>query len=267
MTAAPKAPPLLPLVVVARPGADPALARGLALRLGVPLAGETEGSEGPRAEIELWLTGERLELRQPGQRTGPVYADFASAGFERRRRLAGRRSEALARAVGLGKGPPPYVLDATAGLGRDSVLLASVGCRVTAVERQVVVAALLQDGLLRAESVPALRPVVTGRQRLIVADARDVLAGCGADAPDVVLLDPMYPLERRTALARKELAVLRRLVGGDEDADELLERALDVARRRVVVKRPARAPRMAGRPPDVQLAGASTRLDVYLRRG
>ena len=42
------------------------------------------------------------------------------------------------------------MLDATAGLGRDAFVLASLGCQVTLIERVPAVAALLENGIERA---------------------------------------------------------------------------------------------------------------------
>ena len=41
----------------------------------------------------------------------------------------------IARAIGLNSPTAPHVLDATAGLGGDAFVLASLGCPVTMVER------------------------------------------------------------------------------------------------------------------------------------
>ncbi|WP_457998882.1 class I SAM-dependent methyltransferase, partial [Klebsiella michiganensis] len=66
-----------------------------------------------------------------------------------RRKFGGGRGEAVAKAVGIKGDYLPDVVDATAGLGRDAFVLASVGCRVRMLERNPVVAALLDDGLAR----------------------------------------------------------------------------------------------------------------------
>jgi 16S rRNA (guanine1516-N2)-methyltransferase len=206
----------------------------------------------------------RLELHSHD--SGPVCADFAAAGLRRRLLRAGPRSEPLVRASGLRRGAVLRVLDATAGLGRDAFLLAWLGADVLAVERQPIIAALLLDALDRARALPELAPAAA-RVRVQVADALQVLAALApADQPEVVLLDPMFPDLRRSAAPRKELAALRRLLGDADDAAQLLPAALAVARRRVVVKRPAHAPVLGGIAPHHSLPGASTRFDVYLPR-
>lgn len=54
------------------------------------------------------------------------------------------------------------------------------------------------------------------------------------------------------------------LVGSDLDADALLPAALNVAKRRVVVKRPRIAPRLDGPNPSYVLEGKSNRYDIYV---
>src|SRR5690606_8938845 len=125
-----------------------AAAHLLAVRWNLP-----EGQDIEHASFVLVLTGERLELRQDGLNApGPVFVDFIGGAVGHRRRFGGGRGQPLAKAVGLKGGENPRVLDATAGLGRDAFVLACLGSVVTLVERSPVVAALLEDGLLRAES-------------------------------------------------------------------------------------------------------------------
>ena len=59
------------------------------------------------------------------------------------------------------------------------------------------------------------------------------------------------------------MAAFQVLVGGDEDADSLLPLALQVAQRRVVVKRSRHAPVLAGIKPGLVMEGESTRFDIY----
>ena len=255
----------------------------LARELGIPLvSGDVEqGSAlpGGRSGVEqrsslpnpisqfdfLLVRGEhRLELHEIGRRgASPIFVEFASGSASYRRRSSHDRHQPLARAVGLRHGTSS-VVDATAGLARDTFLLASFGCRVIAVERSPLLGALIRDGLERAaiRDDPHLRAVVQ-RIKLVIQDAREVLAGMSeADAPDVVYIDPMYPPKRKSALPKKDMLVLRRLVGNDFDAGELLETARAVARKRVVVKRHRRNPPLAPRP-MIQYAGKLVRYDVY----
>lgn len=207
----------------------------------------------------------RLELRvtergHPLAKGRGVRADLVSLDISS---AAGRSLQTpLLRSVGIRKGDAnrPWVLDATAGLGEDTWLLAAAGCRVTAVERHPTIHALLADALRLAGQA---NPEVADRIELLPSrPSVEVLSGWQGDRPDVVLLDPMFPGTRKT-MERKPMRVLRWLVGDDEDADALIEPSLALARRRVVVKRPRKAPFLANRAPVSQRQGKGFRFDVY----
>ncbi|GHK96684.1 hypothetical protein ECZU23_42100 [Escherichia coli] len=97
--------------------------------------------------MALVLTPEHLELRKRDEpKLGGIFVDFVGGAMAHRRKFGGGRGEAVAKAVGIKGDYLPDVVDATAGLGRDAFVLASVGCRVRMLERNPVVAALLDDG-------------------------------------------------------------------------------------------------------------------------
>jgi len=217
-----------------------------------------------RFDLLLVVGAHRLELWETGRGgTGPIFVDLVGGAVGYRRRSSRDRRQPLALAVALRDGPCT-VVDATAGLARDAFLLAGLGCTVIAVERSEVLGALIRDGLQRGQAQgDAALQTVLNRMKLVVAEAREVLAGMtGSAAPDVVYLDPMYPPRRKSALAKKEMRICRRLVGDDPDAGELLEAARLAARKRVVVKRHHRAPPLAPRP-VMQHIGKEVRYDVY----
>jgi 16S rRNA (guanine1516-N2)-methyltransferase len=149
------------------------------------------------------------------------------------------------------------VVDATAGFGRDAFHLFHLGKRVIAIERSPVVAVMLADAIDRL--VPSAR---SDSLQLICDDARRRFTQ--DDPPDVIYLDPMFPdRQGRSALAGKELQILRALVGDDEDASGLFHVARSVALQRVVVKRPAWAGPL-GSVPDLEYRGRAVRYDAYL---
>ncbi|AUG98647.1 16S rRNA (guanine(1516)-N(2))-methyltransferase RsmJ [Pectobacteriaceae bacterium CE70] len=218
----------------------------------------------PNATIALVLTPQRLELRKLDEpKLGAIYVDFASGAMTHRRRFGGGRGEAVAKAVGIKKNYLPDVVDATAGLGRDAFILASLGCRVRMVERNPVVAALLDDGLQRGYRHPEIGGWLRERLTLIHASSVTALAAI-TPPPDVVYLDPMFPHRQKSALVKKEMRVFQTLVGTDDDADALLAPALALAKKRVVVKRPDYAPPLAGIPAQSALETKSHRFDFYL---
>lgn len=172
--------------------------------------------------------------------------------------MAAGHRQPLARAFGLHRRGKPRVLDATAGLGRDSAVLAGLGCHVTLLERSPVLHAMLADTIA---SFGASCPL----KLLACQDARHYWAD-HPERHDVVYLDPMYPERGKVALAKKEAQLLRALAGEDLDADALLAPAMDHALERVVVKRHPKADWLAGRKPSHSLAGTRARYDVYLAK-
>lgn len=224
-----------------------------------------QGQQPQGFSYALTFTSERLELRPlEGKSHGPISSDLCDRDVQRR--INGGRRQPLARASGLHREGPLRVLDATAGLGRDAAVLAGLGCEVTMLERSPVVAALLLDGLERARADVTFGTWVKQRMGFQPGDAMSFMQTFATSAHDVVYLDPMYPQRDKTALAKKEMRVLRELAGDDADADQLLQVALGYARRRVVVKRPPRAGCLAVRAPDHQWTGNRARYDVYFTR-
>ena len=231
-------------------------AQQLADELSLPLISQAD------ADLVLHLTPERLELRErAADAAGPVYADFTAGRAAHRRLHGGGRAQPLARAVGLRGTAPLRVTDATAGLGQDAFVLASLGAEVTLLERSPVVGALLADALRRARADPEVADIAA-RMTLQVGEAAALLETL--PPPDVVYLDPMYPHRTKSALPKKEMRLFRLLVGPDDDAAGLLAAARAVASRRVVVKRPAGAPFLGDVRPDGRLESKNTRYDLYL---
>lgn len=246
-------------VAAALPGrADDASA--LARTLRVPLVTADDRSHA----LLLVLTSTQLELHETDSRAGPIVVEFERGAFGQRRSATLRR-EAVVRAVGY-RGDPLDVVDMTAGLGRDAVVLAAAGCHVTAVERHPVVHALLADGLARARRDAELDAIITERLTLVRGDAVAYLRE-RPTPPDVVYLDPMFPERSGSAVPKKGMRILARLVGHDDDADRLFAPALASGARRVVVKRPRLAPPLGGPlapSPTMRIEGRSSRFDIYV---
>jgi len=223
-------------------------------------------TEPPRDAYYLCLNGPDLQLRHSGPRAaGPVRIDFVSGALAHRRRYGGGRGQPLARAAGLKPGFSPTVWDATAGLGRDGFVLASLGCTVTLCERSAILAALLQDALQRAAADAVIGDWVRRRVRLVHGDSSELLQNlAGRRQPEVVYLDPMYPPGKEHVLVKKEMRALQELLGPDRDSGALLGIALKSAGRRVVVKRPRRAGWLDDKKPDTCIESKKTRYDIYV---
>ena len=213
---------------------------------------------------------------------GAVTVDFADKSMATRRRAG--HNELLGKAVGWKQAHAPRILDATGGFGRDAFLLADLGCRVDVCERDSAMALLFEDALARASaSEDGWLASVTARMKLHRQDAQTLDLSL-LDGVEVIYLDPMFPPDRRAAPA-KEMQVLHQLLApraseslnegerargivNEDQARETYDsnllawaRAQDV--RRVVVKRPRRAPEIRGPSPGHSLSGKSVRFDVY----
>jgi len=187
--------------------------------------------------------------------------DFVGGRVGFRLHSQAARSHPLLKATGVAVGRPLRVIDATAGLGRDAFLLASMGASVTLIERAPGVHALLADGLDAARGASAELAAIVARMTLIHGDAKALLPGLAAD---VVMVDPMHPERKKTALVKQEMRLLRQLVGADPDVAELMAAALACACQRVVLKWPLRAEPLPGlRRPSWQFAGKTVRYDVF----
>ncbi len=215
---------------------------------------------------QLQRIGQRLALRdQDAPSHAPVVIDFVSGRAAFRRKYGHAGGEAISRAVGIKKGHRPNVVDATAGLGRDAFVLATLGCCVHMIERSEQIAALLDDALCRAAKDEKIGSLIQEKLSLTCGDSRQALLQVPFE-PEVIYLDPMFPPKEKSALVKKDMRMLQEIVGPDEDADELLNFALTIATNRVVVKRPASAGFLTELKPHTSIKTKKHRFDIYLIR-
>ena len=153
-------------------------------------------------------------------------------------------------------------IDATAGFGQDSLLLAAAGFSVKLYEKNPVIAALLEDALNRAKEYPELKEAA-GRMELAGTDSIEAMKALNK-APDVIYLDPMFPKRKKSALIKKKFQLLQQLETPCENEIELFEAALAAQPHKIVVKRPAKGAYLADRRPSYSLAGKAVRYDVFV---
>lgn len=207
--------------------------------------------------VELRLVGGRLTLMADGME---LAEDFREMLPRLRPDRLGR--ELLVKAVRVRGVEEIRVFDATAGLGEDSMLLAAAGFSVTMCEGDPVIAALLADGLRRAVNDPVLSGVV-GHMSLVEGDSIEILPSL-TEAPDVVYLDPMFPARTKSAAVKKKFQLLHRLESPCADEASLMDAALAAHPRKIVVKRPIKAPVLAGVRPSHSISGKAVRYDVIV---
>ena len=246
------------VVVRVAQGADPQLACRLEEVFGLTTTSEDDPSDS--CDLYLSLDEDGLSLTD-----GKLVLQGDFSQMVRRAAPANLSHELLVRAARLKGVAAPTVVDATAGLGEDSFLLAAAGFSVVLCERDPIVAALLDDALRRGTQAERVSDVVV-RMRLEPRDALDVLPQLETP-PDVVFLDPMFPAKRKNALTNKKLQLIQRLERPCTDETALMEVALRSARAKVVVKRPLKGAYLGGIKPNYSLTGKTVRYDCIVTLG
>lgn len=157
---------------------------------------------------------------------------------------------------------PLTAVDATAGLGEDSFLLAAAGYHVHLYERNPIIAVLLSDALRRGSENPDLAPVLR-RMELHMEDSISMLPGL-TPAPDIVVLDPMFPARQKSGLIKKKFQLLQQLEQPCSEEQTLLQAAISCNPRRIIIKRPQKGPYLAGLKPSYSISGKSIRYDCIV---
>ena len=202
--------------------------------------------------------------------------------LQRRVVSAGRKSELLLQAAKLTA--DSQVIDATAGFGHDSLILASTGAQVTMLEQQPLMALLLLVEQLRMSTLPNWQKLMS-RLQIINTDAltyfkrfNNYLGADNEQAIDVIYLDPMFPEDSyqdsktvKGAKVGKHMQALHQLAHPPtlDEEQQLLQSAQAVVSQngqkqgRVIVKRPQFAPLLAHQQPSESWNNEAVRFDGY----
>ena len=172
------------------------------------------------------------------------------------------RGQNLARAVGMKFNKNKNIIDATAGLGYDSFILASLGAKVTLIERSQKMHEILKKGIDEGISFGGEIEKIINRMELLFGDSKDILPKL---TPEVIMIDTMYKDRKKTALVKNNMRLVREIVGPDCDNIELLKVALNCAKNRVVLKQPRYAePIKEIRKYSHQILGKTIRYDIFM---
>lgn len=172
------------------------------------------------------------------------------------------RGQNLAKAVGMKFNKNRNIIDATAGLGYDSFILASLGAKVTLIERSQKIHELLQNGIDEGISFGGEIEKIINRMELLFGDSKDILPKL---TPEVIMIDTMYKDRKKTALVKNNMRLVREIVGPDSDYIELLKVALNCAQNRVVLKQPRYAePIKEIKKCSHQILGKTIRYDIFM---
>lgn len=272
--------------IVLKADGDCAYAEALAAHLKTTLLHTT-----PDAPVWLSVDADGLSLTDGDQ---AMRGDFTK--LQKRLQYHNLTHELLVKATKVKGRENLRVIDATAGMGEDSLLLAAAGCKVTLFEQDPVIAALLQDTIRRALEEAALHEIVM-RMQLVEGDSIGHLrrlgeAATGSDVqegdvghdcstltasaaatsdadtalkrPDVIYLDPMFPERQKSGLVKKKFQLIHYLEAPAENEEALMQAAIAARPFKIVVKRPAKGPYLAGLKPSYSLDGKAIRYDCYV---
>jgi 16S rRNA (guanine1516-N2)-methyltransferase len=210
----------------------------------------------------LEITNNGLVLHDPHHRLQALHIDYLS-GRMRHRQSHSTQPERLAQAVRLKNKPTLSIWDLTAGLGMDGYRLASLGHDVTLIEQHPLLACIVEEALQRANT-QSNKPLHIACHH---QSAQNWCQQTHTTLPDVIILDPMFPARKKSAAVSEQAKWLQHLVGHDAHQTQqdlaLLRLALQYAKHRVVVKRPAHAPPLSDITPSSVLPGKRIRYDMY----
>lgn len=159
-------------------------------------------------------------------------------------------------------GENPVAVDCTAGLGEDSFLLAACGFKVLLFEYNPVIFALLEDAVKRARVIPELHEI-SERMTVINEDSISGLKKLGF-TPDLIYLDPMFPSKQKNALTQKKLQMFQQLEMPCMDEKSLLESAISVSPKKIIIKRPLKGPFLSDVKPNYSISGKAVRYDCIV---
>lgn len=155
------------------------------------------------------------------------------------------------------------VIDASGGWGGDALLMAMQGYQVTVIERQPVMALLLQDAFSRFARTDWVQRNNVAKPSVLFANAERLFANKEITA-DCVYFDPMFPPKpKKSAAVNKRMQLLQWLVGQDIDASEVLQTVLGAGLPRIAIKRPSHAQPLIDKP-SAQFSSKLVHYDVYL---
>ncbi|MBQ0000032.1 MAG: class I SAM-dependent methyltransferase [Clostridiales bacterium] len=231
-------------------GAQKDAATALAKRVGAPL------SDKPGKELTLLIDGNGVSLNG--------YGLTFKGDFEQmlHRLTEGRLQHEMISRVCKTKETGLKAIDATAGMGEDSILLAANGYDVTLHEQNPVIAALLKDALRRGKKHPVLKEIVE-RMHLVEGDSVELMPK-RVDEPELIFLDPMFPERQKSGLINKKLQLIQKLERPCTEESELFDAAIAAHPKKIIVKRPLKGPYLADREPTYTVKGKAIRYDVYI---
>ena len=156
------------------------------------------------------------------------------------------------------------ILDATAGLGRDTFTLASRGHSVIAIEKDIYIFLLLNNALELAKKSSNLKNIAD-RITLINQDSNKYIQTTD-EKFDCIYIDPMFPPRKKSAKVKQSMQILHEIAYNDETSNnQILDNIIKSKKtKKAVVKRPINSTFLADKKPSSQIKGKINRFDIYV---
>lgn len=230
-------------------------------------------------DIEIIEVNDKLCLQHKSKNIKPIFVDFLDPKLIARAFGPQKFSSNIYKAIKIKNKENISILDATAGLGKDSFLMAACGANVCMIEQNDFIFKLLEDGLTRAKNSVnnnhsnQLNQAVR-RLELYKGDAiKEIPILCRQKNFDIIYLDPMFTGMKQSPLPKKELLILRELLQETNDtnnhiiekSNELFNIALNYSYKKVVVKRHKLSNYLNNLKPNHSINGKTNRYDIYLK--
>ena len=172
------------------------------------------------------------------------------------------RSELLVKAIKTSQ-ENNLVFDLTAGLAKDSILIASSGYKVIMVEQNPFLVTVISYFI---EVYQKLYPWVANMQ-VVYGNSLDFLSQYNDKLPVAIYLDPMFQ-HKKNALAKKDMQLIQMLNNAfnnvDVDNKKLFDLAYKYAQHKLVVKRDNKQQPLVISPlVSYTVSGKTVRYDVY----
>ena len=155
---------------------------------------------------------------------------------------------------------PLRILDATAGLLGDSMIMLALGHSVTAYEQSKILYTMLNNELNQ------LSETDSNLLNFKLIDANVCETNFNEKSFDVIYFDPMYPEDKASSARRSDLKKINSILeieGLASDPESTFTYLRNIPSTKLIVKRPLKADAFEGSI-NYQITGKSVRFDIYL---
>jgi 16S rRNA (guanine1516-N2)-methyltransferase len=184
--------------------------------------------------------------------------DFLKGSINYRLQRA-QHEKHLKKAIGKNK-EPQLILDGTAGLLSDTLILLSLGHKVIACEQSKYIYLLVSDAVRRAVGQ------LDFLENLILVNQNSIDVYLKKENIDIVYLDPLFPQDKKQLKRSKSIYALRDILKLEKIAtndDKLFIKFNELKPKKIILKRPLKS-EIIYNTPNYQVKGKSTRFDIYI---